>query len=257
MASTSKTIVFIHGMFVNSKTWEPWVAYFEKLGYTCHAPDYLFHDKEIMDIRSTSQAGFGNLTFNDLYEQYVDFINALPELPILIGHSMGGLLVQKLINNDKGIAGISISSAPPVGIITLKWSFLRAILPIINPCMLNTLYRPSLNWFKYAFAHTLSDGEAREAYDTYVIPESRNIPRTSTLWGGFIHFKRKQNPLLMIAWEFDHIIPTSLNQANFNAYKNPENIKEFKVFPGRTHWICGQKNWEEIAGYIENWIKRI
>ena len=184
---------------MNSKTWEPWVAYFEQLGYTCYAPDYLFHDKEIADIRSTSQPGFSALTFNDLYTQYGNFIDSLPESPILIGHSMGGLLVQKLLNNDKGIAGISISSAPPVGIITLKWSFLRAILPIINPCMLNTLYRPSLNWFKYAFAHTLSDSEVREAYDTYVIPESRNVPRTSTLWGGFIHFKRKQNPLLMIA----------------------------------------------------------
>jgi esterase/lipase len=87
------------------------------------------------------------------------------------------------------------------------------------------------------------------------VPESRNIPRSMlTDAYGKINFKLPHKPLLFIAGEKDNIIPSSLNKTNFNAYKDKNSIKEFKEFAGRTHYICGQKNWEEIADYIHNWV---
>jgi esterase/lipase len=168
---------------------------------------------------------------------------------------MGGLAVQKLIGMNVGIAGICIDSAPPIGVFSLKWSFLKANLPTINPFKGNSACLPSVEWFHYAFCNTMTMEETQIEYDNFVVPESRNIPRSGTMKDGKIDFKKPHNPLLFIAGEKDHIIPSSLNKQNYNAYKDKNSKINFKEFADRTHYICGQKNWEEVAEYIFRWIQ--
>ena len=57
-------------------------------------------------------------------------------------------------------------------------------------------------------------------YTRFVVPESRNIPRSSTKNDGIVDFKKPHNPILIIAGEQDNIIPSSLNKKNFEAYKD-------------------------------------
>ena len=97
---TSKTIVFVHGMFQNPRSWEKWKTYFEARGYTCHAPPYPFHGGDPSDLRKNIHVELGKLTFGQVVESLATFIDQLPEKPILIGHSMGGLAVQKLLEMD-------------------------------------------------------------------------------------------------------------------------------------------------------------
>ncbi len=99
--------------------------------------------------------------------------------------------------------------------------------------------------------------ETKKEFDLFVVPESRNIPRSSTKKDGKVDFKKPHAPLLFIAGEKDHIIPSSLNKKNYEAYKDKSSKKDFKEFPGRTHYICGQKNWEEVAAYINEWISSL
>ncbi len=73
----------------------------------------------------------------------------------------------------------------------------------------------------------------------------------------YIDFKKPHNPLLFIAGEKDHIIPSSLNKKNFEAYKDTNSKKEFIEFAGRTHYICNQPNWQEVADYINGWISKL
>jgi esterase/lipase len=89
-----------------------------------------------------------------------------------------------------------------------------------------------------------------------VVPESRNIPRSSTGKAGTVDFSKPHAPLLIIAGEKDNIIPPSLNRKNFLAYKDKNSKTDFKEFAGRTHYICGQKNWEEVADYILDWLRK-
>ncbi len=96
--------------------------------------------------------------------------------------------------------------------------------------------------------------ETEIEYERYVVPESRNIPRSTTGSQGRINFSKPHPPLLFIAGEQDHIIPYSLNKKNAEAYKDKNSITGYKLFPNRTHYICGQKRWEEVAGFIEGWI---
>ena len=254
MSSSSKTIVFIHGLFMNPKSWEPWIKFYEAKGYRCFAPAYAFHEGEPAELRKYINPNLGKLTFGEVIKSLSNFIDKLSEKPILIGHSMGGLAVQKLIELNKGVAGICIDPAPPKGIFSLKWSFLKANLPTINPLKGDSVCLPDVKWFHYAFCNTMTMEQTQIEFDKFVVPESRNIPRSSTKNDGKIDFTKPHSPLLIIAGEKDNIIPSSLNKKNFEAYKDKNSKTDFKEFTGRTHYICGQKNWEEVAEYITNWI---
>jgi pimeloyl-ACP methyl ester carboxylesterase len=249
-----KSIVFIHGLFMNPDSWSSWIRYFENEGYTCYAPAYRYHEGKPEELRKEIHEELGTLSFGQVIEDLAKFIDKLPEKPILIGHSMGGLAVQKLIEMEKGIVGICIDPAPPAGLFSFKWSFLKANLATINPLKGNTPCLPDIHWFHYAFCNTMTMDQAQKAYDTYVVPESRNIPRSSTGKDGKINFSKRHQPLLIIAGEMDHIIPPQLNKKNYLAYQDKNSITDFKEFPNRTHYICGQEHWEEVASFIRDWI---
>ncbi len=250
----SKTIVFIHGLFQNPESWIPWKGYFESRGYSTHAPAYPFHEGKPEDLRKSIPPGLGRITLGDVIARLAEFIGSLPERPVLIGHSMGGLIAQSLLQKDVAEAAVAVDPAPPKGIFTFKWSFLRANLPTINPLKGDRPCLPSVRWFHYAFCNTMSMEETKIEYDRFVVPESRNIPRSSTRKDGAVDFKRPHRPLLIIAGEKDHIIPASLVRKNFRAYRDTASTTDFMEFPARTHYICGQKGWEEVAAAILGWL---
>jgi pimeloyl-ACP methyl ester carboxylesterase len=253
----SKTIVFIHGLFMNPASWTGWVKYFEAKGYTCLKPAYPFHEGEPAALRKNINQNLGKLTFGQVINGLVDFLSSLPEKPILIGHSMGGLAVQKLIEMNAGAAGICIDPAPPAGLFSFEWSFLKANLPTINPLKGNSVCLPGVKWFQYAFCNTMTMEQTAAEYDIYVVPESRNIARSSTGNEGKIDFRKPHNPLLIIAGQKDNIVPSSLIKKNFEAYNDKNSKTEFREFAERTHYICGQPGWEEVATYIDEWIGKL
>ena len=108
--------------------------------------------------------------------------------------------------------------------------------------------------FQYAFVNTLPLGEQRMAYDRYVVPESRMVPRESLTNTAKIDFQKPHVPLLLIAGAEDHIIPAALNKTNFEKYRASSSITELKEFPKRVHFIIGQKDWQEVADYIVSWL---
>jgi pimeloyl-ACP methyl ester carboxylesterase len=250
------TIVFIHGMFMTPLCWEHWIDRYQSKGYRCIAPAWPGRDKPIEVLRASHpNPALGMLTLSQVVEDLAIQIKSLPEKPLLVGHSMGGLIVQLLLQRDLAIAGVAIDSAPPAGVFTTKWSFLKANWPMINPFIPSNQPRNmSFEDFQYAFVNSLPPVEQKVAYDRYVVPESRKIPRESLTATARIDFKRPHPPLLLIAGSDDHIIPAALNRTNFARYRNPASVTEYKEFPGRVHFIIGQKNWEEVADYVAAWL---
>jgi pimeloyl-ACP methyl ester carboxylesterase len=190
-------------------------------------------------------------------ESLASAIKALGEKPALIGHSMGGLVTQLLLQRDLALAGVAIDPAPPMGVFTLAFSFLKANFPVINPLVPVT--QPammSFEQFQYAFVNTLPLAEQRRAYDRYVVPESRGVPTQSLTSVGRVDFKKPHPPLLIIAGEKDHIVPASLNKTNYIKYKASPSLTDFKEFPGRDHFGIGEKGWEELADYSLAWLEK-
>jgi pimeloyl-ACP methyl ester carboxylesterase len=253
----SKTIVFIHGMFMTPLCWEKWLPYFEAKGYRVHAPAWPGRDKSVDELRKAHpDPELPKLKLNHIVDHMESFVKGLDEKPALIGHSMGGLAVQILLQRDVAVGGIAIDPAPPAGVFTTEWSFVRSNFPAINPLLLNQPVQMTFEHFQYAFANTLPLDEQRAAYDRYMVPESRGVPISSLGSAGKVDFSKPRRPLLIMAGEKDHIVPASLNRSNHAKYKGPA-VTDFKQFPGRYHFLIGSRGWQEIADYCLEWFGTI
>jgi pimeloyl-ACP methyl ester carboxylesterase len=252
-------IIFIHGMFMTPKCWDRWIEFFKEKGLAGRATAWPEHNRPVHDLNHNvdENSSLARLTFLDLIASYENQISKLPEQPILIGHSVGGLIVQVLINKGLGRAGVAIDSAPPKGVKSYKFSFLKSNFHVINPLVsAKKPYIMKLRKFRYAFANSMTRQEQEEAYRTYVVPESIRVARDLGK-KAVIDFKKAHAPLLLIAGSADHIIPGSLNRKNFKRYaKDNGSVTEFKEFKGRSHTIILQKGWDEVAGFACAWIKK-
>jgi alpha-beta hydrolase superfamily lysophospholipase len=250
----SKTVVFVHGMYMTPLCWEQWVERFQSKGYRSLAPAWPGRDQPIEVLRQRHpDPQLGQLTLSNVLDSLTGFIKRLDEKPIVIGHSMGGLIAQLLLNRDVAAAAVAIDSAPPFGVFTAKWSFLKSNWPHITPFASQS--RPiemTFERFQYTFVNTLPLAEQRAAFERYVVPESRRVPRESLT--AKIDFRKPHAPLLLIAGSADHIIPASLNQSNYAKYQSSPSVADFKEFAGRTHFIVGQTGWEEVADYVLGWL---
>lgn len=255
--SADPSFVFIHGMFMTPSCWQGWVDRFTTGGSTCVAPAWPGRDRSIAELRAAHpDPVLGKLSLEDVVASYDAVVRALPEPPVLIGHSMGGLVVQILLARGLGAAGIAIDSAPPKGVSALSWSFIRSNWPVITPFA--SKHQPvylTFEQFRYAFVHTLSPEEQRATYDAHVVPESRLVGHGPLSKAGSVDFKAQRKPLLLIAGSEDHIIPAKLNRANLAAYAGSPSVTEFKEFEGRTHGLLAQAGWEEVADYALTWAR--
>jgi pimeloyl-ACP methyl ester carboxylesterase len=252
----TKTILFIHGLFMTPLCWEKWIQRFKTKGYHCVAPAYEFHEGTPAALRNKQpNAALARLTLDDVVARYADAIHQLAEPPLLIGHSMGGLITQILLSKGLGVGGVAVDSAPPRGVFAVSLSFLRANFPLINPFVsANTSVLMSRPQFNYAFVNRLSPDEQKDTYNRYVVPESRRVGRGPLTRAGRVEYDKVQTPLLLIAGGADHIVPSAFNHANFRKYGGARNVA-FKEFEGRGHWIIAEHGWKEVADYAYDWIQ--
>jgi pimeloyl-ACP methyl ester carboxylesterase len=248
-----RTIVFIHGMFLNPLSWEPWAEYFESRGYDCVTPAWPFHDGIPSVLRENPPAGLGVLSLaevlHEMREQAARHI-----APILIGHSVGGLIVQKLVSEGVGCVGIPICTVAPNRMLSLDWGFFRNSLSITNPLRGDALYPMDADAFHRNFGNTMSRADSDAAHRAYAMCESRNVLRDCMGETGEIDLERTHVPLLFIAAEQDEIIPADLCEKNARAYTERSSRVDYSVFPKTGHYICGQRGWEKVAARIHAWL---
>ncbi|TKC04286.1 alpha/beta hydrolase [Pedobacter frigoris] len=251
----SKTIILIHGLFVNNTSWAAWKAFFEQKGYTVYTPANPGHEGNPEALRTHIHPELTQTSFEDVVNNIIKLIDTLPEKPIVIGHSLAGLVVQKLVELDKAAAGISIDGAPPKNVLA-PWSTIKIVYPVVDFFKGNSAFMGSKSWYQKAFFNNMSLAESNRAFEEIAVPESRKIAR-DTLLKSFanVDFNKKHQPLLFIAGEQDTIFSPKLTRKIAGRYKAPESIVDYKEFKGRSHFIAGQKGWEEVAEHIDQWIR--
>ncbi len=254
---SSKTIVFVTGAFVSNSCWAEWKTYFESKGYTCLAPAWPHKEASALELRRRQpDAQVAALRLTEVTSYYAHLIRQLPEKPILIGHSVGGLLTQLLLQQDLAVAGVAIHSVPPQGVNTFKWSFIRSSwgpLGFFTP--VNKSFLMSFQQWQYAFTNGMPLAQQQAAYEQFVVPESKRIIRDGITKAAKIDFRRPHAPLLFVAGSTDHIMPASLNYSNYKRYKKYGNsITDYKEFEGRNHFVLGQPTWKEDANFILAWL---
>src|SRR5690348_14056755 len=97
----TKTIVFVHGLFMTFHCWDAWADQYQALGYHCISIPWPGRDKPLQTLKQKPDLDFlAQLSFADVLNHHIDIIEKLPEKPIIIGHSLGGLFTQLLIQRN-------------------------------------------------------------------------------------------------------------------------------------------------------------
>lgn len=252
----TKTIVLIHGLFVNNTSWKEWETYFEAKGFTVHTPANPGHDGDPTALRNNIHPQLTKTGFEDVVMNVAKLIDTLPEKPIVIGHSLAGLVVQKLIEMDKAVAGVSIDGAPPKNVLA-PFDTIKIVYPVVDFFKGNSPYLGSREWYHKAFFNNYSKEESDKLFDQIAVPESRKIAR-ETLLKSFanVDFKKAHNPLLFIGGEKDNIFSSKFTKKIAGRYQDKNSITDYKEFAGRSHFIAGEKGWQEVADYVLGWIQK-
>ncbi len=253
-----KRIIFITGAFVSNECWNHWSTFFAERGYTCDAPPWPCKNASVQELKKRWPVDgyLSDLTFSGLVDYYSDLVSHQPEKPIVIGHSLGGLIVQILVNRDEVTAGVAIHPAPPFSVFPYEFSFFRAGWKSLGllTSMKQTYMMPFKDW-QYAFVNGMSFQDQKEAYEKFAIPESKRVARGTLTGAAKVDFKKSHVPLLIVGGGTDHFIPAHLNRRNFGRYKDGNSVTEYKESEGRNHFVLGQPTWHEDADFISKWIK--
>jgi len=255
--SKSKTIVLIHGNFVNDKTWTEWKKHYEQKGYTVYAQPNPGHEGIPAELRANVHPDLTKTGFIDIVTNISKLIDTLPERPLVIGHSMAGMATLKLIELGKAAAGVSIDGAPPKNVFP-PLQTLKTALPAFGFFSSKKYFMGSQKWYDYAFFNTLPESQRSIAFEQFAVPESYKVSRELVL-NSFsnINFKKPHEPILFIGGGSDHIFPPSLTQTIASRYKENAGRVDLKIFDGKSHFICGEPGWENVADYILNWYESL
>jgi non-heme chloroperoxidase len=257
-----KTVVFIHGLWIHASAWQPWMQFFQEKGYDTLNPGWPGDSATVEACRVNPDA-IANRGVVEVADSYAKIIAGLPEPPIVIGHSFGGLLTQVILGRGLAAAGIAIDPAPIKGVWQLPFSALRASLPVLgNPFNLKKAVSLTFPQFRYGFTNSIPEAEARELYDRWTIPApARPLFQAATATFNpssetKVNTQNKtRGPLLVTGGADDHIAPPILGKASAAKY-DPAVVTEFKLFENRGHSLVLDHGWREVADYSLQWLSR-
>ena len=118
---TPDTILFIHGLWMTPRSWENWAARAESRGYKTLAPSWPGLEGEVEALNADSTP-LTKLDVPKIVDHYEKIIRDLDSPPIIVGHSLGGTIMQLLIDRGLGAGGIGVSPGTVRGIPDLPLS---------------------------------------------------------------------------------------------------------------------------------------
>ena len=254
----SKTILLIHGAWLTPAIWQPWIARYEAQGFKVLAPAWPFMDRPVEELRRAPHPDFGKLTLGKIVDHYAAIISTLPEQPILIGHSYGGLIVQMLLDRDLGVAGVSIDPGPAAGIKPGAKAFLSALPVFLAWRGWSRALSMSFKHFAKNFANGLPEPEQRQAFDRHIVPAPGRIYYQSVLGvGASVDWKKADRaPLLLVSGAKDRTVEPGMVRQNHRRYAASSAMTEIASFLGRNHLLIAASGWEEVADHVLKWVQQ-
>jgi pimeloyl-ACP methyl ester carboxylesterase len=247
-------IVFIHGLFLTPRSWAAWENFFEWRGHAAISPAWPWHVGEPAAARARPPTGFDDLALETVVETVARVVEAQETAPVLIGHGVGGLVVQRLVAAGYGEAGVCLGSVPPNRLLGCEVGGFCALAARAEALPTKGLLELTPDEFQRDFANGLAREQAHEVYRKFVVPGSRRLARDCLGHASEVDLERPHAPLLFVAGDRDRMIPDALCEMNARAYRDPGSVADFRLFPGRGHFLLGEPGWEQIAEHVEHWL---
>jgi len=257
-----RPVVFIHGLWIHSAAWAPWLELFAEHGYDPSAPGWPGDAATVAETRAAADA-LDDVGIEQICHHYADHIDKLGTKPILVGHSFGGLIAQELLANNLGVAAVAIDPAPIKGVKTLPFSQLRSGFPVLgNPANKKRTVSLTAKQFRYSFGNAITEEESDALFEAWTIPGpgrplfedatanfSRNSPAKVDT------HQAVRGPLLLISGSEDHTVPKKVTLEVAKMYEDsPDSITEYREFEGRGHSLTIDSGWRTIADATLEWL---
>ncbi len=165
-------VVFVHGLWLLSSSWDPWRAFFEEKGYTTLAPGWP-DDPDTVEEAKQDPEVFAHKRIKQVTDHYVEAIHQIKTKPAVIGHSFGGFIAQRVAGEGVAAVTVAIDPVPFRGVLPLPLSALKSASPVLsNPLNYTRAVPLTYEQFRYSFANVVDDSEAHALYETYSVPGS-------------------------------------------------------------------------------------
>jgi pimeloyl-ACP methyl ester carboxylesterase len=249
------TAFMIHGMWGGAWCWSNFREVFERAGYNCVATTLRFHD---MDPQAAPDPRLGTTSLLDYAADLEREIRALDTMPIILGHSMGGLLAQILASRGLGKALVLLVPASPAGINAIRPSVIRSFWSAqTKPGFWKRPMRQTFNEAVYSMLQLLPAEARRDTYRRFVYESGRAASEIGYWPLDRGHASRVDEakiscPMLVIGAALDRITPAAVVRRVAHKYRRSATYKEFT---NHAHWLLGEPGWEEVAEHVLQWLK--
>jgi alpha-beta hydrolase superfamily lysophospholipase len=235
-------ILLVHGMWAGSWMWENYMNFFSSQGYNCYA----------LNLRgrpgSIPVHDRGKISIND----YVSDVKTVAETlinPIIIGHSMGGLLTQKVAELSTPESVVLIGPAAPAGILMLGgWIHLAMGLFYSFDILMGNSILPNLFFVRHLLMNNVPEKIQHLIYEK-LIPESSRAAQEILVPGVSVDASKISCPMLVIASYQDQATPFSIIQRIVDKY-----ACDLKTYSKFGHLIIAETGWEKPAKDILEWL---
>jgi len=242
------TIVLINGLWMTSLSCERWAKHYSNKGYFVIARSWPGMEGDVEQLRR-DPSRFATLGVTEIVDHYEQFIRGLETPPVIIGHGVGGLVTQILLDRGWGAAGVAIASAPPKGV-------LRSVFRNLRFALKGSSLTPQQ--FHRDFANTVAEAPSIAAFERYVVPAPNRILR-QVAFANFsagapttVRFHNDSRaPLLLLAGGEDRIVPSSVVKANFDLFRESKAETDYKEFPDQANFTFFHQT--NIADYVLGW----
>jgi pimeloyl-ACP methyl ester carboxylesterase len=237
-------VLFIHGAFADHHGFQAMCMQFSDAGYNSYAVSR-------RGRLNQSPKNAKNLVFTDYLQDTISIIQEIKPTPILIGHSLGGLLAMKAVEIIKDIPALVLINTAPPAMLTAQPIALPHFFPLLPKIFTGMPFKPSISAFKTLALQMLNQPD-KERIANSLVPESGKVYRQMMLGQISLSKDYKKIPTLVIGSSQDRIISKGLNKKTVK--KLDANYKEYNK---HGHWIIEEEGIEQVTKDILNWLDNI
>jgi pimeloyl-ACP methyl ester carboxylesterase len=237
-------ILFIHGAFAGAWMWENFMPFLAEDGYRSYALSLRGHGRS---------AGHDHINWHsvaDYVDDVVSILDWLGEPAVLVGHSMGGFVIQKTLEHHTAPAAALICSVPPQGLVAAQFHLLMQRPQLFFD--INNLMgggQPSPETVRHSlFTQDVSE-ETVNRFLERMQTESQRAIWDMSMFNLPLLPMMKRPPMLVLGAEKDILVPAFLVQATARTYGLPD-----RIFHDMGHAVTHERKWPLVAATLRDWL---
>jgi pimeloyl-ACP methyl ester carboxylesterase len=251
MPQKEHPVMFIHGLWLHATSWAPWQEVFGEAGYATSAPGWP-GELSTVELARANPDAVANFAI----------LQALPAPPIVIGHSFGGLIAEKLLGMKMAAAAIGIDAAQIKGVLALPLSALHATLPVFkNPANRHKAVSLTAEQFRFSFGNAISEEESDRLHEQWAVPSPGRPLFEAAAANLSPHSPAKvdtdnpdRGPLLLTMGGKDHTVPEAVTKSTLKQYRHSPAKTNLVEFEDRGHSLTIDSGWSEVAAAVLAWL---